>query len=34
MSESSKPRLIGDIEAALAWYGRLFAFTLRGKGVR
>ena len=41
MSESSKPRLVGinhvaievgDIDAALEWYGRLFAFTLRGKG--
>jgi catechol 2,3-dioxygenase-like lactoylglutathione lyase family enzyme len=43
MSESSKPRLIGinhiaievgDIDAALEWYGQLFAFTLRGKGER
>jgi catechol 2,3-dioxygenase-like lactoylglutathione lyase family enzyme len=43
MSESAKPRLIGinhvaievgDIDAALEWYGRLFAFTLRGKGER
>src|ERR1700716_3263682 len=43
MSESSKPRLVGinhiaievgDIEEALEWYGRLFAFTLRGKGER
>ena len=25
---------VGDIEAALEWYGRLFAFTLRGKGER
>jgi catechol 2,3-dioxygenase-like lactoylglutathione lyase family enzyme len=41
MSDSSKPRLVGinhvaievgDIDAALEWYGRLFAFTLRGKG--
>jgi lactoylglutathione lyase len=41
MTESPKPRLVGinhvalevgDIDAALAWYGRLFAFTLRGKG--
>src|ERR1700728_2657216 len=41
MDESSKPRLVGinhvaievgDIDAALEWYGRLFAFTLRGKG--
>src|SRR5450755_3058885 len=23
---------VGDIDAALEWYGRLFAFTLRGKG--
>src|ERR1700692_2209433 len=43
MSESGKPRLVGinhvaievgDIDAALEWYGRLFAFTLRGKGER
>ena len=43
MSESSKPRLVGinhiaievgDIEEALEWYGRLFAFTLRGKNAR
>jgi catechol 2,3-dioxygenase-like lactoylglutathione lyase family enzyme len=43
MTESSKPRLIGinhvaievgDIDEALEWYGRLFAFTLRGKGAR
>lgn len=43
MDESSKPRLIGinhialevdDIDAALEWYGRLFRFTLRGKGAR
>src|SRR3978361_1651949 len=43
MTESPKPRLIGinhvalevgDIEQALAWYGQLFAFTLRGKGER
>jgi catechol 2,3-dioxygenase-like lactoylglutathione lyase family enzyme len=43
MSESSRPRLIGinhiaievgDIDEALEWYGRLFAFTLRGKGER
>ena len=36
-----KPRLVGinhialevgDVEAALAFYGRLFAFTLRGRG--
>ena len=43
MSESNKPRLVGinhvaievgDIDEALEWYGRLFAFTLRGKGER
>jgi lactoylglutathione lyase len=43
MSESSKPKLIGinhvaievgDIADALDWYGRLFAFTLRGKSER
>ncbi|MEA2740450.1 MAG: hypothetical protein QOH05_3757 [Acetobacteraceae bacterium] len=43
MGESSKPRLVGinhvaievgDIDAALEWYGRLFAFTLRGRGER
>ena len=43
MSEHPKPRLVGinhvalevgDIDAALAWYGRLFSFTLRGKGER
>ena len=43
MNESDKPRLVGinhvalevgDIEEALAWYGRLFNFTLRGKGER
>jgi catechol 2,3-dioxygenase-like lactoylglutathione lyase family enzyme len=43
MTESPKPRLVGvnhvaievgDIEQALAWYGQLFAFTLRGKGER
>lgn len=41
MSESKKPRLVGinhvaievgDIDEALAWYGRIFDFTLRGKG--
>ena len=41
MTEPAKPRLVGinhvalevgDIDAALEWYGRLFAFTLRGKG--
>ena len=40
MAEANKPRLIGfnhvalevgDIEAALAFYGRLFAFELRSK---
>jgi len=43
MSASAKPRLVGinhvalevgDIDAALEWYGRLFSFTLRGKGER
>jgi catechol 2,3-dioxygenase-like lactoylglutathione lyase family enzyme len=43
MSETAKPRLVGinhvalevaDLDAALAWYGRIFAFTLRGKGER
>jgi catechol 2,3-dioxygenase-like lactoylglutathione lyase family enzyme len=43
MTETSKPRLVGinhvalevgDIDEALEWYGRLFAFTLRGKGER
>ena len=43
MSDSRKPRLIGinhvaievgDIDEALAWYGQLFDFTLRGKGER
>ena len=43
MSETNKPRMVGinhvaievgDIDAALEWYGRLFAFTLRGKGER
>jgi len=43
MSDSSKPRLVGinhvalevgDIDAALAWYSRLFSFTLRGKSER
>jgi catechol 2,3-dioxygenase-like lactoylglutathione lyase family enzyme len=43
MTESPKPRLVGinhvalevgDIEQALAWYGQLFDFTLRGKGER
>jgi len=40
MSQAQKPRLVGfnhvalevgDIDAALAFYGRLFDFTLRGK---
>ncbi|HUN40459.1 MAG TPA: VOC family protein [Acetobacteraceae bacterium] len=40
MSDNRKPRLVGinhvaievgDIDAALEWYGRLFSFTLRGK---
>jgi catechol 2,3-dioxygenase-like lactoylglutathione lyase family enzyme len=43
MTEAPKPRLVGinhvalevgDIDAALEWYGRLFDFTLRGKGER
>jgi catechol 2,3-dioxygenase-like lactoylglutathione lyase family enzyme len=43
MTESPKPRLVGinhialevgDIDAALDWYGRLFTFTLRGKSER
>jgi catechol 2,3-dioxygenase-like lactoylglutathione lyase family enzyme len=43
MSDNGKPRLVGinhvaievgDIDAALDWYGRLFSFTLRGKGER
>jgi catechol 2,3-dioxygenase-like lactoylglutathione lyase family enzyme len=43
MSESRKPKLVGinhvaievgDIDAALEWYGKLFTFTLRGKGER
>jgi catechol 2,3-dioxygenase-like lactoylglutathione lyase family enzyme len=43
MSEAKKPRLVGinhvaievgDIDEALAWYGRIFDFTLRGKGER
>jgi catechol 2,3-dioxygenase-like lactoylglutathione lyase family enzyme len=41
MTETTKPRLVGinhialevgNIDEALEWYGRLFAFTLRGKG--
>jgi catechol 2,3-dioxygenase-like lactoylglutathione lyase family enzyme len=40
MTSPPKPRLVGinhvaievgDIDAALEWYGRLFTFTLRGK---
>jgi len=43
MGDDRKPRLVGinhvaievdDIDAALAWYGRIFDFTLRGKGER
>ena len=43
MTSPPKPRLVGinhvaievgDIDAALDWYGRLFSFTLRGKGER
>ena len=43
MSDTRKPRLVGinhvaievgDIDEALAWYGRIFEFTLRGKGER
>jgi catechol 2,3-dioxygenase-like lactoylglutathione lyase family enzyme len=43
MNENTKPKLVGinhvaievgDIDAALEWYGRLFTFTLRGKGER
>jgi catechol 2,3-dioxygenase-like lactoylglutathione lyase family enzyme len=43
MTETAKPKLIGinhvalevgDIDQALEWYGRLFTFTLRGKGER
>jgi catechol 2,3-dioxygenase-like lactoylglutathione lyase family enzyme len=43
MPETAKPRLVGinhvaievgDIDAALEWYGQLFSFTLRGKGER
>jgi len=41
MSDSKKPRLVGinhvaievgDIDEALAWYGQIFNFSLRGKG--
>src|SRR6266436_4701191 len=43
MTEGKKPRLIGinhvaievgNIDAALEWYGRIFDFALRGKGER
>ncbi len=43
MSEAAKPRLVGinhvaievgNIDAALEWYGKIFSFTLRGKGER
>ena|SRR5215471_14850857 len=43
MSEAKKPRLVGinhvaievgNIDEALAWYGQIFDFTLRGKGER
>ncbi|HWB48952.1 MAG TPA: VOC family protein [Stellaceae bacterium] len=43
MADGKKPRLVGinhvaievaDIDAALDWYARIFAFTLRGKGER
>jgi len=43
MTEGKKPRLVGinhvaievgDIDAALAWYGQIFDFILRGKGER
>jgi catechol 2,3-dioxygenase-like lactoylglutathione lyase family enzyme len=43
MSDNTKPRLVGinhvalevgDIDAALEWYGQLFRFTLRGRGER
>jgi len=41
MAEAKKARMVGfnhialevgDIEEALAWYGRIFEFSLRGKG--
>lgn len=41
MTEGKKPRLVGinhvaievgNIDEALTWYGRIFDFTLRGKG--
>jgi catechol 2,3-dioxygenase-like lactoylglutathione lyase family enzyme len=43
MTEAKRPKLIGinhvaievaDIDEALAWYARIFDFTLRGKGER
>ena len=43
MSDSKKPLLVGinhvaievgDIDEALAWYGQIFDFSLRGKGER
>ena len=43
MSDNRKPRLVGinhvaievgNIDQALDWYGRIFEFTLRGKGER
>jgi catechol 2,3-dioxygenase-like lactoylglutathione lyase family enzyme len=43
MSEGKKPRLIGinhvaievgDIDEALDWYGKIFEFSLRGRGPR
>ena len=43
MAEGNQTRLVGinhvaievgDIDEALAWYGRIFDFTLRGKGER
>jgi catechol 2,3-dioxygenase-like lactoylglutathione lyase family enzyme len=43
MSEATKPRLVGinhvaievgDIDAALEFYGKIFSFTLRGHGER
>ena len=43
MAEGRKPRLVGinhvaievgDIDEALAWYARIFEFSLRGKGER
>src|SRR6516225_10218047 len=43
MTEGKKPRLIGinhvaievgDIDEALDWYGKIFEFSLRGRGPR